>query len=171
MVRCGKDVGIWHGDECVTGAAQDGGAQDGDGGPLHPDLTRLLTYWRSKCGGREMPRRADLDPVDFAYMLDRIALTEVHPGPRIYRLRVVGSWWARLLGFESTGLWMDDWPHENQKRISIEAYERLIAARRPLCTRRDAWVDERRLSYEIMHLPLSEDGARVSMIITAIGPD
>lgn len=138
--------------------------------PRHPDLVRLLNYWRRKCDGRELPRRADIDPVDFGYMLDRIALTEVHEDPRRYRLRVVGSWWARLVGFESTGMWMEDWPHANQRRISIEAYERLIAARRPLWTSRDAWVDERRLSYEIMHLPLSEDGARISMIMTAIGP-
>ena len=73
-------------------------------------------------------------------------------------------------GFEATGMWMEDWPHANQRQISIDAYERLIAARRPLVTVRDAWVDSRKLSYEIMHLPLSEDGARISMIVTAIGP-
>ncbi|MBL9034673.1 MAG: PAS domain-containing protein [Rhodospirillaceae bacterium] len=139
--------------------------------PRHADLLRLLAYWQARCNGRAFPRRADIDPLDFAFMLDRVALTEIHEAPRRYRLRVVGSWWARLVGFESTGMWIEDWPHENQRRISVEAYERLIAARRPLCTRRDAWVDDRKLSYEIMHLPLSEDGARISMIMTAIGPD
>lgn len=147
-----------------------GPGHDAVGQPRHPDLLRLLAYWRARCGAREFPRRADIDPLDFGYMLDRIALTEVHDNPRRYRLRVVGSWWARLVGFESTGMWMEDWPHENQRRLSIESYENLIAARHPLCTRRDAWVDERKLSYEILHLPLSEDGARISMIVTAIGP-
>lgn len=103
-------------------------------------------------------------------MLERVALTEIHESPRRYRLRVVGSWWANLFGFESTGMWMEDWPHANQRQISVDAYEALIAARRPRWTRRDAWVDTRKLSYEIMHLPLSEDGARISMIMTAIGP-
>jgi len=143
--------------------------------PQHPDLLRLLAYWRRQCGEKAFPRRADIDPVDFSYMLSRIALTEVHDAeihenPRRYRLRVVGSWWHGTAGFEATGMWMEDWPHANQRQISIDAYERLIAARRPLVTVRDAWVDSRKLSYEIMHLPLSEDGARISMIVTAIGP-
>ncbi len=139
--------------------------------PRHPDLVRLLGYWRDRCGGRDFPRRADIDPLDFAYMLDRVALTEIHEDPRRYRLRVVGSWWARLVGFESTGMWLHDWPHANQRQLSIDAYEALVAARRPLISHRDGWVDERKLRYEILHLPLSEDGRRISMIVTAIGPD
>lgn len=146
---------------------------DGDGGqalPRHADLLRLLDYWRRRCGDRAFPRRGDIDPVDFSFMLDRIALTEVHKGERRFRLRVVGSWWYSITGAELTGTWVEDLPGANQRRISIEAYDRMIAARRPTVTVRDAWVDERKLSYEIMHLPLSEDGTRISMIMTAIGP-
>lgn len=150
----------------VTEAGRDDADQ-----PQHADLQRLLEYWHARRGARLFPRRADIDPVDFAFMLERIALTEIHENPRRYRLRVVGSWWANLLGFESTGMWMEDWPHENQRKISVASYEALIAARHPLCANRDAWVDHRKLSYEIMHLPLSEDGERISMIMTAIGPE
>jgi hypothetical protein len=35
---------------------------------------------------------------------------------------------------------------------------------------RDAWVDDKKLGYEILLLPLSEDGTRISMIVTGIGP-
>ena len=138
--------------------------------PRHPDLLRLLEYWRVKRGARAFPKRADLDPLDLGFMLDRIALTEVHEDPRRYRLRLVGSWWAALVGFESTGMWLEDWPLANQRKLTAETYETLIAARRPLCAVRDAWVDDRRLSYEILLLPLSEDDARISMIMTGIGP-
>ena len=138
--------------------------------PRHPDLRRLLDYWRAKCGDRRFPRRADIDPIDFSFMLERIALTEVHLGERRFRLRVVGSWWSGLVGFESTGMWMDDWPHANQRQLTVDTYDSLIAARRPLVAVRRAWVDDRKLDYEIMLLPLSEDGDRISMIMTAIGP-
>lgn len=147
-----------------------GDGSDGYEAPHHPDLQRLLAYWRSRCGSRLFPRRSDIDPVDFSFMLERIALTEIHENPRRYRLRVVGSWWHRTAGLELTGTWIEDLPHANQRRISIEAYERMIAARHPVVTVRDAWVDEQKLSYEIMHLPMSEDGERISMILTAIGP-
>jgi len=69
-----------------------------------------------------------------------------------------------------TGTWVDDWPLANIGKLTIDTYEAVIASRAPLCAQRDAWVDEKRLSYEIMLLPLSEDDARISMIMTGIGP-
>lgn len=152
----------------------EGGVVDSNGVPVsirHPDSQRLLVYWQAKRGGREFPRRADLDPLDFGFMLDRVALTEVHDGEtRRYRLRVVGSWWTNMLGFEPTGMWMDAWPNPGQLELTITSYEALISLRRPVAGTRDAWVDQRKLSYEILLLPLSEDGSRISMIMTGIGP-
>jgi len=142
--------------------------------PKSADLRRLLGYWSERRGAREFPRRADVDPVDFQFMLDRIALTEVHEaeggGARRYRLRLVGSYWYRLLGFEATGIWMHDWPRANQRKLTEDFYAALIDGRRPRFAERDAIVDDQLLHYEIMLLPLSEDGSRISMIMTAIGP-
>jgi hypothetical protein len=141
----------------------------------HPDLLRLLDYWRGKRGARAFPARADMDPLDLGFMLERIALTEVHEtvghdGPRRYRLRLVGSWWGQLVGLELTGTWVQDWPQANLRKLTIDTYESVVAARAPLCARRDSWVDDKKLSYEILLLPLSDDGARISMIMTGIGP-
>lgn len=141
-----------------------------DAAPHHQDLQRLLDYWRRQRGARAFPRRVDIDPLDLGFMLERIALTEVHEDPRRYRLRIVGSWWATLVGFESTGMWLDDWPTAGQQRLTEETYEKVIAGRAPLHAVRDSWVDEKKLSYEILLLPLSEDDARISMIVTGIGP-
>jgi hypothetical protein len=142
--------------------------------PASADLRRLLDYWRAQAGAKAFPTRADIDPVDLRFMLERIALTEVHAdgdGSRRFRLRLVGGFWQRLLGWECTGMWLHNWPHENQRRITVTLYEALIAGRRPRFARRDAVVDERLLRYEILLLPLSEDGARISMIMTGLGPE
>lgn len=108
-------------------------------------------------------------------MLDRIALTEVHDapdhGPRRYRLRLVGSYWYRLLGFEATGMWMDDFPRSNQRKLTEDFYAALIEGRQPRFALRDVILDDQLLHYEIMLLPLSEDGSRISMIMTGIGLD
>jgi hypothetical protein len=147
---------------------------DGDEGPpTNADLRRLLAYWQERCGLREFPRRADVDPIDLRFMLDRIALTEVHDdsGSRRYRLRLVGSYWYRLLGFEATGMWMDDFPHSNQRKLTEDFYAAMIEGRQPRFALRDVIVDDQLLHYEIMLLPLSEDGSRISMIMTGIGPD
>jgi hypothetical protein len=153
----------------MTGATPKGTAE-AEQEPRHPDLLRLLEYWQRKRGERAFPGRADLDPLDLAFMLERITLTEVHENPRRYRLRLVGSWWMRLVGFESTGMWLDDWPLANQRKLTSDTYDTLVTARRPLCMARDAWVDEKQLKYEILLLPLSEDDARISMFMTGIGP-
>jgi len=140
--------------------------------PKSADLKRLLAYWQERCGTREFPRRADVDPpIDLRFMLDRIALTEVHEEPRRYRLRLVGSHWHRMLGFEATGRWMHDWPHANQRKLTEDFYDALIEGRQPRFARRDIIADDQLLHYEIMLLPLSEDGRRISMIMTGIGPD
>jgi hypothetical protein len=144
----------------TTGLAQE---------PESADLRRLLEYWERQRGARAFPCRADVDPVDLRFMLDRIALTEVHEGPRRYRLRLVGGYWYRLLGFELTGKWLHDLPQANQRAITEAFYEALIDGRVPRFLRRDSIVDDRVLSYEIMLLPLSEDGSRISMIMTGIG--
>jgi hypothetical protein len=138
--------------------------------PAHPDLRRLLEYWRGKCGERPFPRREDIDPVDFRFMLDRIALTEVHGDPpRRYRMRLVGTFWRDLSGVELSGTWVEDLPTANLRDLTIGFYEAMIAARKPRFAVRDAIIDDRLLRYEIMLLPLSEDGNRISMILTGIG--
>ena len=138
--------------------------------PAHPDLRRLLEYWQGKCGDRPFPRRADIDPLDFHFMLDRIALTEVHGDqPRRYRMRLVGTFWRDLSGVELSGIWMDDLPNTNLRDLTVGFYEAMIAAGKPRFTIRDAIVDNHLLRYEIMLLPLSEDGSRISMILTGVG--
>ena len=42
-----------------------------------PRLLRLHEYWREKCAGRQFPDRADLDPVDFPYILGYVTLVDV----------------------------------------------------------------------------------------------
>jgi hypothetical protein len=150
-------------------------ADGSEGLPKSADLQRLLAYWHERRGEREFPSRTDIDPLDFRFMLERIALTEVHDsadqGPRRYRLRLVGSFWYRLIGAELTGKWTDEFEHVNQRKITEDFYAALIAGRRPRFIQRDVIVDDQLLHYEIMLLPLSEDGSRISMIMTGIGPD
>jgi hypothetical protein len=146
-----------------------------EGLPKSADLQRLLAYWQERRGAREFPRRADVDPIDIRFMLERIALTEVHDpidqGPIRYRLRLVGSFWYRLIGHELTGMWTHEFTHPNQRKITEDFYAALLAGRQPRFVQRDVIVDDQLLHYEIMLLPLSEDGSRISMIMTGIGAE
>jgi hypothetical protein len=149
--------------------------------PAHRDLQRLLDYWATVRATRAFPRRQDIDPVDLHFMLNRIALTEVHAAdpaangqdatpPRSYRFRLVGSWWRDITGLELTGWWASQLPDQRMIDITVNFYEAMLALRQPLFANRDAWIDDKRLHYQIMITPLSEDGERISMIMTGIGP-
>ncbi len=137
--------------------------------PENEDLRRLLSHWEKLRGTRQFPARQAIDPIDLRFMLERIALTEVHEDPRRYRLRLVGGFWYRIAGFEATGMWMEDWPHAGQKAMTLAFYDALVEGKVPRFTRRDSIVDDQVLSYEILLLPFSEDGTRISMIMTGIG--
>jgi hypothetical protein len=131
-------------------------------------LRRLLAYWEKCRAGREMPRRADIDPIDFAYLLGNVALVEIHDDPRVYRWRLVGTWWREKFGVEATGMWVDEWPFEKQRQAVRTAYDRVVAARRPLVFARTLHLDGRRIASETLMLPLSENGTGVSMIVVAL---
>ena len=147
-------------------------AVDEEGTPVPartPDLRRLLAYWDEKRGARRFPGRADIDPIDLRFMLDRIALIEVHDQGRRFKLRVVGSWWSRKFGFEPTGIWLEDWPNPEQMQLTLKSYEKLLVLRRPVLLHRDEWVEGTMLSYEAILLPLSDDDDRISMIVAGNG--
>ena len=67
-------------------------------GPLEDlDLKRLYAYWRSKRQGRPMPAKQDIDPVEIAWALSRIFLTDYRPGEGfVYRL--AGADIAKMVG-------------------------------------------------------------------------
>jgi hypothetical protein len=131
-------------------------------------LRRLLAYWETCRAERAMPRRADIDPVDFAYLLGNIALVEIQDDPRLYRWRLVGTWWREKFGIEATGMWIDEWPFEKQRAAVRTAYDRVVAARRPSVFARVLYLDGRRIASETLMLPMSENGTDVSMIVVAL---
>lgn len=134
------------------------------------DLQRLLGYWHEKRGGRAFPQRTDLDPIDLRFMLDRIALVEIHgEAERRYKLRLVGTWWTEKHGFEATGTWLENWPNPAQLKVTLASYEALLAQRQPILLLRNEMVDGAVLNYEAMLLPFSEDGMQISMIVAGIG--
>lgn len=131
-------------------------------------LRRLYDYWSARRGERSMPRRADIDPIDFAHLLSQVALVEIVDDPRVYRWRVVGTWWRDKFGIEATGMWVDDWPFAAQRRAVRQAYDIVAGRHAPIVSARETWLDGKRLSLEVLMMPLSEDDANVTMILVAL---
>jgi hypothetical protein len=60
-------------------------------------IGEALAYWRQLRGGRPMPRRADIDPVDIPKLLPFVMLVDVLEQPLDFRFRLIGTEIAYIL--------------------------------------------------------------------------
>lgn len=137
----------------------------------HPKIHRMHAYWLSKRGGREMPRRADIDVLDLRDCLGNLCLLDVvGEAPRRFRFRVDGSNLAALTGFELTGKFVDDVPDAGYRDFLTALYERVCATRVPVFLANAEDWNGRGIEEISVTLPLSSDGGNVDGILDAIFP-
>ena len=129
-------------------------------------LLGLLAYWRSKLGGRAMPRRADIDPAEIPRLLPHLQLVERVDGR--YRYRLAGTAIVAAYGSELTGKFVDDIIPPARRSIAERHYTMVYEKKRPLFVR-NKYTTTRAIDIVASRviLPLSEDGTEVSMVMMA----
>jgi hypothetical protein len=142
------------------------------GFPLEPRLERLYRYWLARCRGRDMPCRADIDPLEIPAEIwpYTMLLDVVWEGDRPrFRYRRVGEVFWRLAGREPTGLFIEDVLPEKAgyRPYVIGIYEEMAARRVPLYTENRFTLEGHRttLLTRRVSLPLSAPGERVNMVL------
>ncbi|HYD98456.1 MAG TPA: PAS domain-containing protein [Alphaproteobacteria bacterium] len=131
-----------------------------------PILRRLFAYWRDRAGGRAMPRRDEIDPLDFPFAIGRVTLVEV-AAPGRYRFRLWSENNLHFTGVEMTGKWLDDYPEPENRAMLARSYDELCATARPQRRLRDLVIFGQRRSYEAVLMPLGQDGA-VEMLLIGV---
>jgi hypothetical protein len=135
----------------------------------HPKLRRLYEYWDGKRGGRKMPSRADLDPLEMVFVIGNIIMVDVIEGsPLRFRIRLHGTNLAQRVGFELTGKMLDELPQTEFRALAQESFARVVNNGEPRHGRRDRIIDERPARYETVIMPLSSDGERVDRILVGL---
>ncbi len=125
-------------------------------------------YWRACCGGKPMPRRADLDPVAMRKFTSHVGLVEIHSAERggvDYLIRRAGSKWEEVYG-PMTGKLLHEFLPEEIEPSWREAFDTVRLAAAPV--RLNAQVDFQSKSWleiEMLIAPLGE-GNTVSMLLT-----
>jgi hypothetical protein len=135
-----------------------------------PVLRDVWRHLEAKRGARAMLCRADIDPGELKAVLPNVGLIEVHRDPLRFRIRLAGTGWRSDLGFEPTGMWLDDWPHATQKRLLAMSWGAAAERRQPMRTRRHAVIDGVAFVFEAMILPISPDDETVNMLLTVSTP-
>lgn len=143
----------------------------------HPILQRFFAYWRNKAGSRPMPVRADLDPLEFRYALGFVNLIDVEYGPPErplrFRFRLYGSGLVNYFGDgEYTGKYADELLPADYAPFVVRAYTEAVQRRVPYHAHRDMVMDQQRLIYDVLTLPLADavDPTRIAMLCIVMIP-
>ena len=133
-------------------------------------LRRLLDSWESRRGGRRMPARADIDPADIGFVLGYIMMVDVHHDPLRFYFRLIGTRTPRRHGIDFTGYFADELPLPEVSAAIQASYTEAVEARAPSRVLRDQVHDGVRVNWEVLRLPLSNDGECVDgLMIGVIG--
>ncbi|MCW0233624.1 MAG: PAS domain-containing protein [Ferrovibrio sp.] len=125
----------------------------------------VYRYWLDQRHGRRFPGRADIDPLAMRGALGNIALIEVQHDPQRFRIRLAGTYQAQRLGFDPTGMWLDELPAPEYRQLLIDRLQALLARPEPLLVRNRQLMDDRWYDYETIWLPMASDGDSIDMVM------
>ena len=133
-------------------------------------LQRLFAYWLEKRGDRPFPAKAEIDPVEFSYILGYVTLVDVERDPRRYRFRLDGSILVALSGTDYTGRYLDELPGEQYVAFILETYDRVVDSGEPFRYRKNELLDQQLFSEETLILPLGDNPPKVDRLVVAVIP-
>jgi len=142
------------------------------GFPDDQRITSLLRLWQDKRAGRRLPARSDFPVEDLRPWLGQVSLVDVSEAPRRFRWRLIGSRIAERLGRDVTGRWFDEIYEGTMLDGYARAYSRAVDRREPVFHSGDLeFVGKEFQHFSSVHLPLSEDGETVNMLMLTLSFD
>jgi hypothetical protein len=140
-----------------------------DPGELAPELREFKDYWNAKRGTRLMPRRADIDPVELRRHLPFVALIEVLNDTQDFRFRLLGTRITEAMQRDSTGKTLREVYGSAEPEVlnwMLAVYTVTATRKCPVLQRgTPRVVNKEFVAFETLHLPLSDDGEHVNMLI------
>jgi hypothetical protein len=133
-----------------------------------PDETQrqMLGYWRAKCAIGRLPRRADIDPLDFPWALGVVCLLNVERPPLRFRYRLDGSAIVEHHGRDFTGRTTDELRPTAYADMLHLHFSEVVESAAPNLYRITLLNDCKVRSYVRLALPFATNGSNVDMIMT-----
>lgn len=132
----------------------------------YPDLKRALAYWTLKRQDRFAPIKKAMDPVDLVKVLPRIMLVDVEADPLDFRYRLAGTGICDTHRTEPTGTRPRDLEPKNYGTLIHQHYCQAVETRSPILHLIILDTFDRSRAYARLLLPLSDDGLRVTGLMT-----
>ena len=137
----------------------------------HPVLEALYRYWWNKRGGRPLPARHDIDPVEMGpRLLPHLLLCDLFDRGARVRFRLVGTHVVTRFGFDPTGQHLEEMPDGGYFAHLAALYHLSCRERAPVSSEsRFRWGVNRRLSVRHLILPLATGGSEPTCSATPWG--
>jgi hypothetical protein len=132
----------------------------------HETLRRMHDYWLSKSQPGQLPGRRDIDPLDFPWALGLVCLLDVERDPIRFRYRLDGTIIADRHGEDFTGRTTDEVRPGFYADMLHKHFCEVLQSRQPSLYRIVIRQDGQTKTYLRLALPLADDGASVSKILT-----
>ena len=129
-------------------------------------MREIYDYWQRKRGGRRMPRRPDIEPLELTKLLPGIMLVDVVADDRRFVYRLVGTREVEARGEDPTGKSVGEKFFGSTRENVLSNYDRVCRERMPLfddysfSASGGRFIDE-----QVLFLPLSNDDQTVSQIL------
>lgn len=135
-----------------------------------PILGRALAYWAGKRGGRSMPRKRDIDPIDIPLkILPNLQIIEVIDGGARFRYRLIGTALVEAYGKDFSGIIVDELFPDDRLNFVQEIYRSVCASRAPIFSRNKYHTPRNAELFSMrVYMPLSEDNLAVHHILGAM---
>lgn len=136
----------------------------------HPQLSALFHYWNDKRQGRNMPDRADIDPIEMGgRWLPHLVLSDLRDRATRVRFRLVGTNVVKRFGFDPTGQHMDELSGGAYFDALAASHLRSFIERVPVYSEsRFEWGVNHRLDLCHLLLPLTNGGALPGMVLMGL---
>ena len=129
-------------------------------------LVDILRYWQDKRGDRLMPSRRDIDVLELKAHIGRLHFIEVEYAPFRLRYRLIGTDTTEALDRDMTGRYFDEIYPPDILADAEQAFLWIAENRKPLRQFGQAvYANKSAYMFEIINLPLSEDGVTVNMVL------
>ncbi len=132
-----------------------------------PEQRQLFDYWASRTKNGELPARGDINPCDFPRLLPLISLIDVDTEHKSFRVRLAGTQLREYYGCDITGVQLNDVDYGSKTDYWLSTYNRVAFEGRPAQgIVRGPGEFKQHLAQFWLKLPLSQDGKKVSMILS-----
>ena len=130
-----------------------------------PTLAALWRYWNGKRGGRALPLRTDISPLDIPQLLPHLTLVD-RRDDGAFRLRLVGTAVAEAYGSDATGKTIDELLREPRLSTAKHHYAAAFSSGRPMFNRNHYKTDRvMELVVSRVVLPLADETGRTIMLL------